>query len=493
MPTVSVPARCAVAVICGEHLVSQVYPASVPVEVFLDNIVELLNDDLKRRGAPALDSGIAYELQRANGTRLDATKTLDELGIEDGDTLVLVPAERGESFEPQYESLSTGLARVGKKLFAPVTAQTAVTASLVILGMVALTVLGLTIRTRLHTDSWVTASAPLALGAALAFGGFSVWRGWRDRWQLSTGLAWLSVPLLAAGFAAATPGDLGAAHVFITALTVAVLACALAAVTGRYISIAATVVTLCAIGGVLGAVRMWQPVPGQRLGMCTLIGLFLLVTTGPTIALWVARIRPPHFGSITGRDVFRRSDGMPVDAVAPVEDESEDEPNPDATPRGEVIATAARRANHVLTGICVAAAIALPVAVWATLIPGQPKATPAAVLSGLFVVIFISRGRAFADRRQAVALVCGAAAAACSGVARYVLAGSGESVAPLLWGSLVLTVFGAAGLAAALLVPVTRFTPLVRMVAEWLELAAIVAALPMAAWIGGLFTWVRMR
>ena len=46
---------------------------------------------------------------------------------------------------------------------------------------------------------------------------------------------------------------------------------------------------------------------------------------------------------------------------------------------------------------------------------------------------------------------------------------------------------------AALLVPVTRFTPLVRMVVEWLELIAIVAALPLAAWIGGLFTWVRMR
>ena len=493
MPAVSFPARCAVAVICGEHLVSQVYPASVPVEVFLDNIVELLNDDLKRRGAPALDSAIAYELQRANGTRLDATKTLDELGIEDGDTLVLVAAEIGESFEPQYESLSTGLARVGKRLFAPVTAQTAVATSLAILGMVAVTVLGLTIRTRLHTDSWVTAAAALPLGAALAFGGFSVWRGWPDRWQLSTGLAWLSVPLLAVGLAAAAPGQVGAAHVFIAALTVAVLACGLAAVTGRYVSIAATVVTLCAIGGLLGAVRMWQPVPGQRLGMCTLIGLLLLVTTGPTIALWVARIRPPHFGSITGRDVFRRSDGMPVDAVAPVEDEAEDEANLDATPRGEVIATAARRANHVLTGICVAAALALPVAVWATLMPGQPKATPAAVLAGLFVVIFISRGRAFADRRQAVALVCGAAAAACSGVACYVLADSGESVAPLLWGSLVLAVFAAAGLAAALLVPVTRFTPLVRMVAEWLELAAIVAAFPLAAWIGGLFTWVRMR
>ena len=62
-----------------------------------------------------------------------------------------------------------------------------------------------------------------------------------------------------------------------------------------------------------------------------------------------------------------------------------------------------------------------------------------------------------------------------------------------LIGAAVLIGFAATGLVAALLVPVTRFTPLVRMVTEWLELAAIVVAMPLAAWIGGLFTWVRMR
>src|SRR5579875_1313973 len=123
MAKVSFPARCAVAVVCGEHLISQVYPASVPVEVFIDNIVELLNDELKRRGLAGLEMGIGYELQKANGVRLDVKRTLDELGVEDGATLVLVPSTEGDSFEPQYESLSTGLARVGKKLFQPVTAE----------------------------------------------------------------------------------------------------------------------------------------------------------------------------------------------------------------------------------------------------------------------------------------------------------------------------------------------------------------------------------
>jgi type VII secretion integral membrane protein EccD len=493
MPTVSFPARCAVAVVCGEHLVSQVYPASVPVEVFLDNIVELLNDDLKRRGAVALDSGVAYELQRANGTRLDVTKTLDELGVEDGTTLVLVPAEQGESFEPQYESLSTGLARVGKRLFTPVTAHTAAMTALGVLAMMVLTTLGLGVHIRDHNDSWATAAILLVLGAAVAFGGFAVWRWWPDRWQLTGGLGWLAVPLLAVGLAAAAPGQLGGAHLFIAALGVAVLTCGLVAVTGRYATAASTIVTLCVVGGLAAAVRMWQPVPAQRLGMLTLVGLLFLISAGPTVALWVGRIRPPHFGSITGRDLFRRTDGMPVDAVAPVDEDVEDEPSPDVTPRGAVIAEAARRANSVLTGICVGAAIALPVAVWTTLMPGQPRSTGAAVLALLFVLIYISRGRSFADRRQAVALVCGAAAAVCAAVARYVLQAPSDAVGPLLWGTVVLTGFAAAGLAAALLVPVTRFTPLVRMVAEWLELAAIVVALPLAAWVGGLFAWVRMR
>jgi hypothetical protein len=67
MAKVAFPARCAVAVVCGEHLVSQVYPASVPVEVFIDNVVELLNDELKRRGLTGLESGVGYELHKANG------------------------------------------------------------------------------------------------------------------------------------------------------------------------------------------------------------------------------------------------------------------------------------------------------------------------------------------------------------------------------------------------------------------------------------------
>lgn len=493
MAKVSFPARCAVAVVCGEHLISQVYPASVPVEVFIDDIVELLNEELKRRGLPGLEPGAGYELQKANGVRLDVTKTLDEMGVEDGATLVLVPAEPGESFQPQYEALSTGLARIGKKLFAPVTAATAAHTAIAILTMVALSILAMALRTRLTTDSLVPTVVTGAFGALAAVGALVIWRWWPQHRDLVSGFGWIAVPLLAVSAGAAAPGGIGSAHLFIAGLTVVLLVWALVTLTARHVTVAAAIITLCVLGGAVAAIRMWRPVPAQWLGMCLLVTLLFLLTFAPTIALRVAGIRPPHFGSITGRDLFRRSDGLPVDTVTPVDDEGEDEPNPDTTPRGDEIADAARRANRVLTGLCAAAGIALPAAVWATLMPGQPRATAAAILSALFVLIYISRGRVFADKHQSVALVCGAAVAVCLGVVKYVLATPATSGASVVWAALALVLFGLLGLAAALIVPVTRFTPLVRMIAEWLELFAIVAALPLAAWIGGLFTWVRMR
>ncbi len=157
------------------------------------------------------------------------------------------------------------------------------------------------------------------------------------------------------------------------------------------------------------------------------------------------------------------------------------------------IANAARRANGVLNGICVGSAIALPVAIWATTAPGASYGYASGLLALLFVLIFISRARGFSDRRQAVALVCGAAAGFCAGVARYAVAAQTDPMPWLIGSIVVLLVFAASGLAAAMAVPATRFTPLVRMTTEWLELVAVVAALPLAAWIIGLFAWVRMR
>lgn len=142
-------------------------------------MVELFDADLKRKGfdGVALPAG-SYELHKINGVRLDINKSLDELGVQDGDTLVLVPRVAGESFEPQYESLSTGLAAMGKwlgrdggdRMFAPVTSLTAAHTAMAIIAMAVGVVLALTLRTRTITDSPVPAAMAGGIGVLLVIG-----------------------------------------------------------------------------------------------------------------------------------------------------------------------------------------------------------------------------------------------------------------------------------------------------------------------------------
>ena len=182
-----------------------------------------------------------------------------------------------------------------------------------------------------------------------------------------------------------------------------------------------------------------------------------------------------------------------MDTVSPVsEDQSEDEDDEvtDITARGAAIAASARLVNAIQVGICVGVSVVLPAAVWGVLTPGKPWAWLALLVAGLVVGIFITQGRGFAAKYQAVALVCGACAAVSAGVVKYALAAKHVDAA-LLWPAAAVAVFAACGLAAALLVPATRFRPLIRLFVEWIEVPAMIALLPAAAGLGGLFDWIR--
>jgi type VII secretion integral membrane protein EccD len=163
----------------------------------------------------------------------------------------------------------------------------------------------------------------------------------------------------------------------------------------------------------------------------------------------------------------------------------------DITARGAAIAAAARLINAVQVGVCVGVSIALPAAVWGVLAPGRPWAWLALLVAGLVVGIFITQGRGFAAKYQAVALVCGASAAVCAGVVKYALDAPKDVLTGLLWPVVAVATFAALGLTAALLVPAVRFRPFIRLTVEWVEVLALIVLLPAAAALGGLFTWIR--
>lgn len=497
---VAFPARAQVSIVYDQHLVSQVFPAGIAVEEFFEAMVELLDDDLKRRGLEGVSLAAgSYELHKVNGVRLDLSRSLDDLGVQDGDTLVLVPASEGESFAPQYESLSTALAAMGKQLgktdpvFAPVTAVTAARVAIGVLAMVTAVIIALALRARTFTESLAPAATSAAAAALLTVCTVIVWRGWPTRRDLFSGFGWLATVSAATTAMVALPGALGAPHLLVGVMVIAMGALTISVLSRSQTAVVATLVTLSVIAGAVAAARMWHPVSAQVLGIWLLCGLMLLVRLCPVISLWVARIRPPYFGSITGRDIFARGEGMPLDTVSPVVDtgEDDDDEQTDISARGALIEASARLVNAVQIGVCCAAAIVLPVAVWLVLTPGQPRQWQAAVLAGLVAGIFLMQGRGYTAKVQAIALVCGSTAAVCAAVLKYSLSAPGDSSAALGTPALVLSVFAAFALAAALLVPATRFIPFIRLVVEWVEVLAMIAVLPLAAWLGGLFAWVR--
>ena len=339
------------------------------------------------------------------------------------------------------------------------TLETAAHTAIAIVAMIGLTSLGLAVRDRLHNESLVPAIVTAAAGLLAAGGGVR-----------ACGVGGAGAPICSAASDGSQcrywrrPADRAAGQRRGGACLhrrdwLRVLTSGLVTLTGRHFTIAAAFMTLCALGGIVAGARMWRPVHGQWLWHGHPDHIAAAAEHGGDLRALdrthqAATLRLDHRPGL-----FRRSDGAPVDTVSPVEEGvDEDEPNPDTTPRGGEIAAAARRANQVLTGICMAAAASSSGCVWATLMPGRPRSIAAAVLAGLlFVLILISRGRAFADKWQSVALVIGAGAATCAGVANYVLdAPAGSS--PLLWGASALMAFAAFGLLAALL-PVHQVHP----------------------------------
>lgn len=528
---VSFPARCVVMIGYGTELVSQVFPAGLPIDEFFESMVELLDTDLKRRGfdGVALPPG-SYELQLINGVRVDLSKSFDELGVEDGETLVLVPASEGEPIEPQIESLSSALADVSRRLgkvdewnkwragqpepggdpmFRPVTARSAWRTALVLMALAVTVVAALTLRARTFTDSWVPAAVAGGLAVLLVIGAVVVLGGWPDRRDLFGGFGWMATVLVAVAVAVGPPGALNASHLFIgsVALTLGAVAVGVLARTRVQTAVSTAVITVASLVALLAAVRMFSAAaPVQVLGVVLIVAVLIVERFAPTIALWVAKVRPPHFGSVTGRDLFQRREGMPVETISPVTDDDEEDDDAtdeerqqqlldrqllDTSARGALIAASARMVNAVQLGVCVGVALLLPAAVWMTLGPGQPRAWGAVLLSGLVAGVFITQGRAFVAQYQAISLVCGAAAAVCAGVLKYALEAPGDASEGLLWPVVSVAVFAGCGLGAALLVPATKFRPLIRLLVEWMEVFAMVAIMPLAAWLGGLYSWLR--
>lgn len=469
------------------HVVSQVIPAEVPILKFIDRLRDSINEELSMRGEAPLPAA-NYELRTCGGTRLDSRRTLRELGATTADCLQLAPAEKGAAYVAQYEQLSTGLARLGKKLITAVTTEIAAKAAMAVLALAVLVIIALGLRARTFTDASLPYIVTGTVGVLLATLAFATSRWWPDQLVIVDSLAWLACATLTVFGYMFAPGKLGAPQLLLAGLAAVVTSAATARLTGRHITAATAIVTVCVVAAISAGVRMWRAVPGQWLGLVTLVILLLLVFSTERIALRACGIRPPNFGSITQRDIFARIKGLSIETVAAIDD-SETDP----TPTGEQIADSALRVADVMAGILTGCALVLPVAIWSVVIPEAENTWMALLIAALFVLIFISRGRAFVAWRQAVPLVIGACVAALAVIVKYALHYPGGNTVVYAACSLAALTFALCGLAAATIVPNTRFFPPLRVFVEWLEIGAITVSIPLMGWMTGLYWWTWHR
>jgi type VII secretion integral membrane protein EccD len=287
--------------------------------------------------------------------------------------------------------------------------------------------------------------------------------------------------------ATAPPGTHpGAAHGFLAALVAAVGVALLARFSGRHWTLAAAVIAVSVAAIAAGGVRMFWPVPGQRLAVAVLIAVLVAARVAPTFGRWMARVPRQSFRSITGRDIFARAPGQPADTLSPVQDAPED-----VTLRGEAVGEVARRSNRVLFGALVGLAVVELAASIAAINPGHGGQWPMIAIVAVVALILVMRARALRDRRHAVTMVCGAALSLLAIPAHYGLAAAASATATGLWSAGAVVAVAVPVLVAGAFVPSHLFSEPIREAVEYLEYVLVALVVPFAVWAIGLLHYVR--
>lgn len=429
-------------------------------------VAELLPGLLRHAGEQLPDEGVASDgwvLRRAEGSRLDPTKTLHSHRVMDGEVLHLVPA-RTEWPELEYDDLVDAIASGSAQASSAWTprqtrwAGLAFSALIAILGLVAVLRAG---------PSWLgPAAASLAVSIVLLTAAIIFARAAGDAGAGAV-LAALALPFAFVGGGLLFAGDrqllqLGAPHVL--AASAALLLAGIAGLLG--VVDRAALFTGAAMAGFLGIIGGWLAVDhsiGAAGSAAVVAGLGLILSPlFASLSIRMARMPMPVLPRTAG-DLLR------------------DDPKP---PRSSVYA-AVLRADALLTGMVWGLSL---VSVVSFVLLVSTGGTAGVVLSCVMAAGLLLRARLYPVIRQRGALL----AAGVSGVACLVVAWQMSGGAMLLLVNLPVLLIAAVVLALGALRYSTRTpSPYLPRYAELVEVLLILAVVPLACWVLGLYALLR--
>ncbi len=437
---------------------------AIPSNVALANLVPTL---LKYAGSELADDGAAqggWTLSRLGGAILDNGRTPAQLDVRDGEILYFNP--RGQvAPELVFDDLVDAVAaatrnRTGRWELPATRGFATVFGALALLG-------GAVVDLFAGPPQLPGAAVGLGVGLILIVTAAILSRMGRER-RGSMLFAIVALCYAGVGGLLLLAGDkplhrLGAPHVLIAATAIVVYGavCTLAVGNGGPIFVGATVAgAFLGIGA--GVCLLFGAAPAGAAAVIAAV-VFALIPALPMLSYRMARLPVPSIP--TGPDDLK-ADSETVD--------------------GPRVLTDADRANGFLTGFISTIAV---VEVAAIIVFGLGGGFAGGILCAVLSVLLLLRARTLAGRAQRMPLL----AAGCVGLGLVAL-GSFLAAPPLIRLSALLGGLIAAALAAIVYgfaVAGKRISPVWGRLLDVSEVILILAVIPLAAWVCGLYGWIR--
>ncbi|WP_188586495.1 type VII secretion integral membrane protein EccD [Gordonia jinhuaensis] len=469
-----------VSVLCGNTQVDVGLPSDVAIAALLPELARLLlrNEFGEARAVPD-DLSSQWSLGRVGDTPFDESRTLTEVGVRDGDLLVLHTSAAGE-LPALYDDVIDAVAGINRREFA---AWTPVAARW--LGIVGLLVAAFSSVVWSVLGPWAShriAFTVIAGVAALAF---------------LVGAALVSSVLSDMGFAAALTtasalfgflagytaigGDDRSVGWLVGSAIVAVIALLSLRITAGHPFTHMALLTsgvLVAIGAAIQV--LWQEPVAKSAAIIAVVAL-LVTLIAPRLTILFTRLPIPTVPSAgvnleTLEAPQHNNVNAGVSAIGAL-----------ALPEATALEVRAKSANSYLSGLMLGSSVVTATAAVITAIPLHGFYWQGVVLAVLVSMALILRGRSHADLVQAATLI-GVGLAGLLAV--FALLAFSGGVWPVVGFGLAILIAVASGY-FGVLAPRAEFSPVMRRIGEFAEYLMITATIPLAAWVLGVYGLAR--
>jgi type VII secretion integral membrane protein EccD len=436
-------------------------PDTMLVGELLPHLLRHAGDEL---GEAAEQRG-GWVLRRATGALLEPSRNLAVQGVRDGELLHLVPRREDWpelAYDDVVEVIAGGARRAGRAWSTAATRRCglAVATAALAVGLAAVALAG---------PPWpLPGGVALGVAVLLAVAGALLARAFADG-AAGAVVAAAGLPYaLLGGALLAAPGGAGPARLGAPSLLLGSAALLVLSVVG-YTAVAAaqrlfTAGLALALAGLLAALLRLAGLSAAGAAAVTLTTVLGLLPGYPLIASWLGRLPVPELPDRPERIL-------------------EDRPVPD---RADVFAAVAR-ATEILTGLLLAAAVASACAV--AFVLAVDRTPSGALLASAAAAALLLRARLFPTPQQRVPLLA-------SGVGCLALLTLGFAVATRpgggrLWVLLLVLLAAAAVLAAGLVYSRRVPSPYLGRAADIADVLAIMALIPLACAVVGVFGAVQ--